>query len=79
MASGNIFRKYHICLNYIWYFSPKLRLHVLGIDKNINAKGAAHVQDTKQNCANLTGSQMHVVWRAPDEEMLLTSPRVQYA
>ena len=41
-------------------FLTKIHLHVLGINKNINSKGTAHVQAPKQDCTNCTGSRMHV-------------------
>ena len=53
-ASGNFFQKRHVCLKNVF------RLHVLRIYKNIHSKGTAHVQAPKQDCANHTGSQMHV-------------------
>ena len=60
-------------------FLKKIRLHVLGIDKNISLKGTAHKQAPEQDCANRTGSRVHVFWRFPDQEMSVTFPRAPQA
>ena len=41
---------------------------MFGIDKNINSKGTDQVEAPKQNCANRTGSRVHVFWRVTDKE-----------